>query len=258
MAEQIRIRVHNPAAQPTLVYLPGLHGDWTLISGFREALGDRVRFVELAYPHTNAWSLEDYAQAVESCLARNDINKGWLLGESFGSQVVWPLTVRRRFEVAGVILAGGFAQHPVPWGAAIGERMARLMPLFLIKGFFHGYALVSRLRFRNSRETVAGIQSYVSGFNEQARRAITHRLGLVAKNDPCTTAQALTIPLYALSGVLDPIVPWFWVRSWLRRECPALKDYRIFWRADHNVLGTASIGAAEQIVAWMSASIPPT
>ena len=37
------------AALPALIYLPGLHSDWTRISGFRHALGGRVRLVEVPY-----------------------------------------------------------------------------------------------------------------------------------------------------------------------------------------------------------------
>jgi hypothetical protein len=29
--ERLEVRVHGAASWPTLVYLPGLHGDWTLI-----------------------------------------------------------------------------------------------------------------------------------------------------------------------------------------------------------------------------------
>src|SRR5882672_5109488 len=67
-AEQLVMRVHHRggAATPTLVYLPGLHGDWTLVGRFRRALGGRVSFVEITYPRTLTWSLEDYAEAVET------------------------------------------------------------------------------------------------------------------------------------------------------------------------------------------------
>jgi len=90
-SEQIEIRIYNPHVEPTLIYLPGLHGDWTLIGGFRRALGSRARFVEVVYPRTLTWSLEQYAQAIETALERHGISHGWLLGESFGSQLVWAL-----------------------------------------------------------------------------------------------------------------------------------------------------------------------
>src|SRR6266496_2885705 len=91
MPETLQIRLHGPASLPTLIYLPGLHGDWTLVGSFRQALAGRVRFVEITYPRTLTWSLDDYAAEIEKGLAGNGISSGWLLGESFGSQVLWPI-----------------------------------------------------------------------------------------------------------------------------------------------------------------------
>ena len=91
----------------------------------------------------------------------------------------------------------------------------------------------------------------VAFFDYFDRQAAKHRLHLVAENDPCSLAQQANVPIYALTGLLDPIVPWFWVRRWLKSNCPALREYKIIWRADHNVLGTASQAAAEQVVQWM-------
>ena len=78
MPETLQIRIHSPAASPTLIYLPGLHGDWTLVGGFRQALAGRVRFVEFTYPRTLTWSLDDYATGIEQALAENGISSGWL------------------------------------------------------------------------------------------------------------------------------------------------------------------------------------
>src|SRR5947209_8660937 len=86
--ESLQLRIHGSPALPTLIYLPGLHGDWTLIGRFRRALGNRVRFVEVTYPRTLDWSLADYAAGVEAALSSSRINTGWILAESFGSQVV--------------------------------------------------------------------------------------------------------------------------------------------------------------------------
>src|SRR5437588_13095331 len=82
VSEEVQIRVHGPVSSPiTLVHLPGVHGDWTLIGGFRRALGDRVRFIEIAYPRTTSWSLRDYAKGLSQGLGRKGISEGWLLGE---------------------------------------------------------------------------------------------------------------------------------------------------------------------------------
>ena len=81
-SEEIQLRVYGEAALPTLVYLPGLHGDWTLVASFRAALNGRVRFVEVTYPRTLTWTIDDYANTIRDALVENGIARGWLLAES--------------------------------------------------------------------------------------------------------------------------------------------------------------------------------
>ena len=87
LSERLQLRFHGDARLPTLVYLPGVHGDWTLVSSFRAAVAGRVRFVEITYPRTLTWSLEDYAVAIQEALLSHGITRGWLLAESYGSQI---------------------------------------------------------------------------------------------------------------------------------------------------------------------------
>jgi pimeloyl-ACP methyl ester carboxylesterase len=249
--ETLQIRIHGDAPLPTLIYLPGLHGDWTLAASFRKALNRRVRFVEVTYPRTLTWSLGDYGAGVEAALRERGITGGWLLGESFGSQIVWAIIARRQFQVEGVILAGGFARHPMRWGVRLAERLSAAVPLSLLRGILFAYAKVARFRFRQAPETLEGIEEFIARRTESDRQAAVHRLRLVAQNNPRHVVERITVPVYALSGFLDPIVPWFAARSWFRRHCPALRDYRIIWSADHNVLGTAPKAAAETVVKWM-------
>jgi pimeloyl-ACP methyl ester carboxylesterase len=252
MEEEVQIRIHNPDASPTLIYLPGLHGDWTLIGSFREALGQRLRFVEITYPRTLTLSLEQYAAAVEEKLAAAGINDGWLLGESFGSQIVWPLLSRRRFKPQGVILAGGFARHPVKLAVHLAERLAGSIPLALVVAILFGYARIARWRFRKSPQTLKSINEFIARRTSLDKQAAEHRLHLLTITDPCETVKTATLPIYALTGMFDPIVPWIFVRPWLRKHCRALRAYRIIWKADHNVLGTAPQTAADQVVAWLT------
>jgi hypothetical protein len=251
MTEELRIRVYGTPEQKTLVYLPGLHGDWTLIPAFRKALRERVRFAEITYPRTLTWSLSDYAENVQLKLAELGITGGWILGESFSSQVVWPLLQQNRLKAEGVILAGGFVRHPVRLGVRMAERFAGGISLTLLTRILFGYAKIARFRFRNAPEIASSIDEFIARRTELDRQAAKHRLHLIAENDPCAIVQQTQVPVYALSGLLDPIVPWFLIRPWLRRNCGALKEYRIIGWADHNVLGTAPEKSAEQILKWM-------
>ena len=73
MTEELQIRVFGDASLPTLVYLPGLHGDWTMIPAFRVALNGRVRLVEITYPRTLTWTIPDYARAINQALLSANI-----------------------------------------------------------------------------------------------------------------------------------------------------------------------------------------
>jgi pimeloyl-ACP methyl ester carboxylesterase len=250
--EQLQLRIYGDASQPTLIYLPGLHGDWTLVGGFRRALGGRVRFAEVTYPRTLTWSLEQYAEGVEQALKTRGITGGWLVGESFGSQVVWAIVARQRFQVEGLILAGGFVRHPIRWAVRLAEHLCGSISLGLLTRILFGYARLARFRYRRSPETLANIQEFIARRTELDREAAKHRLRLIAQSDPCMVARQMRAPVYALAGVLDPVVPWYWVRRWLKKNCPQLRAYKIIWRADHNVLGTAPDAAAEQVLEWMA------
>jgi hypothetical protein len=150
------------------------------------------------------------------------------------------------------VLAGGFARHPIGWGVRLAERIAGSIPLRLVTWILFSYAKLARLRFRRLSQTLAGVREFIARRTELDRQAAVHRLRLIAQNDPCSTAQDARVPIFGLTGLFDPIVQWWWVRPWLRKNCASLRDYRIFWGADHNVLGTASKRAAEQVVAWMA------
>jgi len=133
----------------------------------------------------------------------------------------------------------------------LAQRLSDNLSFSILTRILLGYARVCRFRFRRTPETYREVQQFVAELTERDFAAARHRLHLVAQNDPCATAGKVSVPLYCLSGLFDPVVPWFWVRRWLRNHCPGLKAYRIIARADHNVLGTAPDVAAAQILRWM-------
>jgi pimeloyl-ACP methyl ester carboxylesterase len=247
----VEVRVHGKACSPTLVYLPGIHGDWTLVGGFRRALGEKLRFIEISYPLGTHWTEGTYAAAIVQALAEREISSGWLLGESFGSQVAWEICRSTAFSAEGLILAGGFVRHPLPFlakwlYARSGERTFRVM-----RAALGGYAQVARLRFGRSPETLAEIREFVARRTRADFESGRHRLQLVARHDPRCVARSLYIPVYAVCGCLDPVVPWFPVQRWLKRNCPGFQEAEVIWPADHNVLGTAPKRSAEKVLAWM-------
>lgn len=273
-AADLQMRVHGEDSLPTLIYLPGLHGDWLLVTRFRLAVAGRVRFVEFTYPHTGSWSLAEFADAVAAKLHEHGIAHGWVLAESFGSQVAWPLVAgggggeaadsplakvaaeprrQRTFQAEGLILAGGFTRHPWLAGVRAAEWACRRAPLGWLSAVVSTYAVIARWRFKQHPEVLAALREFKAGWGEPLREAAAHRLHLIATNDPRAVARSVTLPIFHLSGVLDPVVPWPPVQRWLRRECPGWRADRVVWTADHNVLGTGTRAAVAQVLAWMGA-----
>jgi pimeloyl-ACP methyl ester carboxylesterase len=252
----VTVRVHGPADAPTLVYLPGLHGDWTLVAGFRARVVPRVRFVDMSYPRTATWSLDDYTCAIERALDEHGIGSGWLLAESWGSQPAWQLADRARrgdgrMRVDGLILAGGFVQHPWPWTVTRARHRLSSISAERLQRGFGAYRLYARFRLRHAPETFAELDEFLARRTESDLRAAVHRLDLMEANDLRPLARAFRGPLYYLTGGIDPIVPWPFILRWLERNCPGYRGCRVLWRADHNVLN--GLGSAEQVLAWMDA-----
>jgi len=258
--EDLQIRVHGESAHPTLIYLPGVHGDWTLVSSFRAAMRNHVRFVEFTYPRTLTWSIDDHARAIFQKLSAHNIREGWLLAESFGSVFAWALldqAATNHFHVRGIILSGGFVRYPYSIVVQFARAMNRALPLWSIRLVCWFYGRYAVLRHRRAPETLASVSEFVRRRSEESdRRAICYRYGLILQSDPRELAQKGGVPVYQLCGLVDPIVPWFPVRRWLKRHCPKHSQSRLVWRADHNVLGTAPRAAAAQVLRWIGA-LPP-
>lgn len=263
-----RIQPAMSSAVETLIYLPGLHGDWTLLGPFRAALGGRCRLVEFAYPRRTDWALEDYADAILGELERRGLNTGWVLAESFASQISWAMTRHfpglaqgpsgveresaRVFLPRGMILVGGFVRHPVPWGVDLARKVSGRLPLRVIGRMCKAYARLARRRCGEGGAFDRELDLFVARRSmESDRAAITSRYRLIRDSDLRPLARRVERPVYSLTGALDPIVPWPPVGRWLRRWCPGFRGSRILWGAGHNVLLDRPGESAEQILAWV-------
>jgi pimeloyl-ACP methyl ester carboxylesterase len=255
----------------TLIYLPGLHGDWTLLGPFRHALRERCRLVEFTYPRRTDLALDDYAGLILAELHRHGISEGWIIGESFSSQVAWAIARRCMetkagpgregaghgagfFRLRGVILAGGFVRHPVPWGVRAAWSVSERIPLWLLGRLCGAYGRLARRRCDRAGAGGAAreIELFVARRSHVVdRAAITSRYRLIRDEDMRPVARMTRCPVYSLTGAADPIVPWPAVSRWLQRWCPGFHGQRIVWRAGHNVLLDAPAESAEQILAWM-------
>ena len=255
--------MHGAASQPALVYLPGLHGDWTLVSRFREALAGRVRLVEITYPRTTTWSLDDYAEEIWQALDGHGLSRVWLLGESFGSQVAWAMLASSlrhpNRPIEGIILAGGFVRHPMIAGVKLLRWRNRRVSLPRLIWLCSLYARYARWRHGFSEEHWAGIQEFLRRrADEIDRQAIVHRYSLIIENDFRSLARQSRVPVYYVAGGVDPIVPWVFVWPWLKRYCAGYRAGRVFWGADHAVLSGSATRAADCVLGWMTGEEPRT
>lgn len=266
MPEELQIQVFGESSNHTLVFLPGLHGDWTLATGFRSALAGRVRFVQITYPRSLTWNIADYAGAIETALLNRGITNGWLLGESFGSQIAWSLLDRaspatttkpasldaHHFKPEGLILAGGFVKHPWKHGPALLRWIGQKTPMSVYRLELRFYAAYSRIRHRRAPERLDSIKEFVVRRTDLDRQAMRQRLTLLSQFDPRPIAKKTVVPVCYLGGLIDPLVPWVLVRRWLRKNCPGYRVGKTFWLADHNVLAIAPARAAELVLGWMN------
>ena len=175
---------------------------------------------------------------------------------------MWSLVRRGNFRPQGVILAGGFVRLPTQRLVRWAEKVAGNCSLSLLtqiifpvtnRAFAWYYAKLARFRYRRSPATLEKIREFLERRTPLDFRAARHRLRLVAWSDPCAAARNVTVPVYAVTGWLDPIVPWFAVRRWLRRNCPMFREFQVL-RANHAVLISAPRQAAQHILRWIGAA----
>ena len=265
LSEELQIRVFGDARLPALIHLPGLHGDWTLVTGFRIALKNRVRFVEITYPRSLSWSVVDYTNAIEHALLSHGITHGWVIGESFGSQFAWELVAgnlpgtnrsqmdggKPRFKVDGIVLAAGFVKHPLRHGPGLLRRVGKKITMTQYGRGLKLYALYMRFRHHRTPEGLDNMREFIARRTYLDRQAMWHRLNLLDQYDPRPVARQTRVPVYYLAGFIDPLVPWLLVRGWLRRNCPGYRTGKTFWLADHNILGSCPVRAADLVVKWI-------
>lgn len=253
---ELQIRIDGDAALPTLIYLPGLHGDWTLLAGFRELAKKRFRLVQFTYPRSLSWTLEDYARAVDKAVREAGIASGWVLAESYSSQVAWAWLklVQERatdFQFDGIILAGGFVRYPIRSSLLFARALFALTPWWLWKGMFSVYLAYSGFRLRNAGPNGNNAKEFIARRTPLDIDAMGARVRLIAAADFRDVAERADCPVYLLAGVIDPVVPTWPVLRWLKKNCSAFSRHRMVWPADHTVLATEPAKSLEQIEKWI-------
>jgi pimeloyl-ACP methyl ester carboxylesterase len=255
-------QVRGPASAPTVIYLPGLHGEPTLVQSFGRALGGEIRFVTLEYPRSVTTTLRQLALDSRQALRAAGVDHGWLLAESFGSQVAWAWLeagtspTEPPFTVDGLILAGGFVRFPWPWLVTSTRHATQAVPSrglgFLLWAFEHW----ARWWYPHAPEVRRGIEVFAARRREPGdREAMAHRLRLIREADLRPVARECRLPVWSLAGRWDSVVPMPWVHRWLRRNCPGFRGAVTLGGSDHVVLACQPDRSAEVVRGWVHGQI---
>lgn len=135
--------------------------------------------------------------------------------------------------------------------ARLGRWLLRVLPPWFWRIGFVIYALYAGFRHRNAPETRNHVKEFIARRTPEDLQAMAARVSLIIENDPGDIAARVCVPVNALAGFVDPIVFWWPVRNWLRRNCPGFAGAKVIYNADHTVLATAPASALIQIVRWI-------
>ena len=134
--------VHRVSGDPraaAVIYLPGVHGDWTAQARARDILSRNFHFVETAYPRIQNWEIDDFAHSLKELLGRLGIRSVHIVGESFGSLVGWQFGIAYPQQVRSFTLVGGFSRPPRFKVAALAAAALKNVPTSLLESAIDMY-----------------------------------------------------------------------------------------------------------------------
>src|SRR6185436_8806004 len=109
----------------------------------------------------------------------------------------------------GIVLAGGFVRHPWPWGVRAASGISQATPSWLLRRLCAAYGQLACRRCGPDPEIDAEIAEFVQRRIHPAdRKAVNQRYRLIKGADLRPIAQRTKLPVFLISGALDPIVPW--------------------------------------------------
>lgn len=236
---------------PTIVYLPGVHGDWTPHERARPMLSREAHFIETAYPRLPHWALDDFSDALEDLLKRLGIESAHLVGESFGSLVAWQFGLTRPERVRSLVLVGGFAQAPRFGVAAAAGRTLQLLPTFLLEAGIDMYVALKNTR--GELRCASGQGAYPVTRTDRGRRATANRMAIIQRSDFRGKLTEIRFPVRYLGGARDVVVPVRREIATLRRELSAECGFqsRIVSGAPHPMIASHPDSTVQQILRWV-------
>lgn len=247
----------GPAPAPTIVYVPGLQGDWTLNWQIRPLLNRSNYLVELGYPHASArWTLNDYVARLLEVFDRLELSSAHLLAESFGSLPAQLFCLRYPERVNTLILAGGVSSSPGMLKDLLVQIPMRLTPEWFKTWFLttHSDRNLARLGFPPNAFRCAG-ERFPAWRSWGGREAVLNRMRLVRHADLRPQLGELRLPVFYIGGAADRIVPVRQEIATYQRLLPMKDAFRgvILPGAPHPVIPARHQQVADLIEEWVCA-----
>ncbi len=248
-------RASGADTAPPVLYLPGVHGDWTPQAVAGPLLAERFRLVEVAYPKQPEWAIVDHVQAVVALLDRLEIASAHIIAESFGSLVGWELGLEHSSRVRSLMIVGGFCQPPGPPKVLLAKWGLSILPTELFERGVDAYASIKKLRGRLSPSELEGGPPYTAVRSDLGRNATVQRLELISRLDFRHHLHDLQVPVRYIAGELDRIVSVEREIETLREILPAETGFesRVIPGAPHMIIASHPKETAAQLIAWIGA-----
>lgn len=205
MKPRLAYRVTGDAGAPPLVYLPGVHGDWTPLAQARGPLSQRFRLIEVAYPRHPEWDFEHYVEALSDLFDSLKTGPVHVAAESFGSLVGWEFALREAERIRSMILVGGFTQSP-GYRVNFARRGLQLLPSKVLETGIDAYVAL-RGRHRVIPEMAGDTRPYAAVRTPKGRLATARRFELIRSADYVPILPDIAFPVRYIGGAADRVVP---------------------------------------------------
>ena len=244
-------QVVGDATAPPIVYLPGVHGDWTAQSQAREHLGRDFHLIEIAYPRIENWSIDDFAHALKELLDGLGIESAHIVGESFGSLVGWRFGVLHPDRVRSHTLVGGFARPPRFRVAGAAATILRSLPTTMLESAIDLYVAGKSVLGEKREAFDSG--AYPATRTERGRIATANRMSIIQSIDFRDQLQEIRFPVRYVGGARDIVVPVRREIATLDAHLPPHCDFQseLITGAPHNIIASRPEETVQHITRWI-------
>ena len=236
---------------PTIIYLPGVHGDWTAQSRARPLLSRDFHLVETAYPRVDSWSIDDFAGALKDLLDGLGIESAHIVGESFGSLVGWQFGIAHPDRVRSYTLVGGFARSPRFRVAAAAAAALKSIPTGMLESAIDLY-VAGKSALGEHRETF-DTGAYPATRTQRGLQATANRMSIIQRTDFRGLLHQVRFPVRYVGGARDIVVPVRREIATLIAHLPPHCDFQseLLSGAAHNIIASHPRETVEQITRWV-------